>query len=294
MGTKGETKEAGDSNDKTQEVTMAMGCLDCPVCYEPLRPPIFQCGIGHVLCTTCRARLNKCPLCSRTAFDRCFCMECVVDSVAVPCLYAKNGCTKKIIYFDKKKHESVCRHRPCFCPDSGCSFTGPAAALLDHFTTHHKWPSKAFKYYEQFDLLVKPSPQVLHALDGNVFLMNMAPAEPLGHTISLVCVQPDPTDSRFGCSVVFSCFAGHHQISTLDAVRSSSLSEGLPKDFFCIVPNASGGRDGVVLRTTIDTELVLDIDDKLEDEEDNENYDKDEDDEADDSDMIDWMRKINL
>jgi len=34
MEPKGETKVDG--------VRMAMGALDCPVCYEPLGPPIFQ------------------------------------------------------------------------------------------------------------------------------------------------------------------------------------------------------------------------------------------------------------
>jgi E3 ubiquitin-protein ligase SIAH1 len=30
------------------DVSMELDILDCPVCYQPLRPPIFQ---VHVLCT---------------------------------------------------------------------------------------------------------------------------------------------------------------------------------------------------------------------------------------------------
>ncbi|KAL6637512.1 hypothetical protein ACP70R_025084 [Stipagrostis hirtigluma subsp. patula] len=284
MEKKGETKCEGGSMDKRQDVTMAMGALECPVCYEPLKPPIYQCSVGHFLCPPCRDRLSKCPMCSRTAFERSFGMERVVESIAVPCSFTKNGCDKKIAYFNKKKHETECRHGPCFCPESGCGFTGAAAALLDHVTTHHKWPSTAFKYYEQFDLKVQPGPHVLHADDGLVLLMNMALVEPWGHAVSLVCIQPDATESRYGCSVIFSCFSGQHQISTLDCVRSSSLSDGLPKDYFCVVPIPSVEVKNFVLTTTIDTEMVYNVDDELEgDHEDEESYDEDEDDETDDS-----------
>jgi len=245
--------------------------------------PILQCGVGHLICNSCCARLKKCPLCPRTAFERCYGMERVVESIEVPCCFANNGCTKKITYFNKKMHEKACRHGPCFCPEPGCGFIGPAVALANHVANHHKWPSMKFKYFEQFNLTLQPGPLVLHAPDGNVFLMNMTPVEPLGHTISLVCIQPEATDSRFGCSMVFSCFTGHHQISTLDAVRSSSLSDGMPKDFFCVVPKSRG--IAIFLRTTIDNELVYDDEDELEDEDDDdESYDEDEDEEEDSDD----------
>ncbi|KAG0548392.1 hypothetical protein BDA96_01G162900 [Sorghum bicolor] len=234
MELKGETKLEG--------VRMAMGAFDCPICYEPLMPPIYQCGVGHLICNSCCIRLNKCPLCPKSAFERCFGMERVVESIEVPCCFAENGCTKKMAYFNKKKHEKACKHGPCFCPEPGCGFSGPAAKLPDHFTDCHKWPNTAFKYYVQFGLRLQPGPHVLRAQDGTVFLMNVVAAEPLGHAISLVCVQPEATNSPFGCSKVFSCFTDHCQISTVATVRCSSLADGPPKDAFCVVPKASGGR----------------------------------------------------
>ncbi|XP_066384917.1 putative E3 ubiquitin-protein ligase SINA-like 6 [Miscanthus floridulus] len=267
MEPKGETKLDG--------VTMAMGALDCPICYEPLVPPIYQCGVGHLICNSCCIRLNKCPLCPRSAFERCFGMERVVESIEVPCCFAENGCAKKITYFNKKKHEKVCRHGPCFCPEPGCGFSGPAATLPDHFTDCHMWPNTAFKYYTQFGLRLQPGPHVLRAQDGTVFLMNVVAAEPLGHAISLVCVRPATGSSRFGCSLVFSCFTGHHQISTLDPVRCSTLADGLPKDGFCIVPKASGGVHDVVLKTNIYEVRRYDIELGDEDDEDeDESYDE--------------------
>ena len=33
---------------------------DCPICFEMMTPPtrIFQCGAGHLVCATCRPRLQ--------------------------------------------------------------------------------------------------------------------------------------------------------------------------------------------------------------------------------------------
>ncbi|GJM96020.1 hypothetical protein PR202_ga12822 [Eleusine coracana subsp. coracana] len=267
--------EAKAANIDKIGVKMEMSVLDCPVCYEPLSPPIFQCGVGHVLCSTCCTQLTKCPLCSGTAFQRCFAMERVVESVVVPCSFAKDGCAQEIAYLNKKKHEETCRYGPCFCPESGCNFTGPSTALLDHFTTH-KWPSTPFKYFMQFDLIIRPGPHVLHAQnqDGRLFLVNIEPVEPVGYTVSIVCIHPNAVESYYRCSVVFSWFMGHHQISTLDDMKCSSLSDGMPKDFFCIVPNTAGE---VVLRTTIDDSLELvDVEDERENDDEDESYDEDE------------------
>ncbi|TVU45921.1 hypothetical protein EJB05_05431, partial [Eragrostis curvula] len=270
-----ETNTEAANVDKTQGVKMELSFFDCLVCYEPLSPPILQCGLGHVLCSICRARLSKCPLCSGTVFQLCFAMERVVESVVVPCSFAKDGCAKEISYLNKKTHEKGCRYGPCFCPESGCGFIGPTPSLLNHFTTH-KWPSTPFKYNKQFDLVVRPGPHMLHAQneDGRLFIVNMEPVEPVGHTISIVCPHPNVCQSYYRCSVVFSWFTGHHQISTLEYVRCSSLSDGLPKDFFCIVPNASGE---VVLRTTIETLELIDVDDEGEEDDEDESYEEDED-----------------
>ncbi|KAF2948180.1 hypothetical protein DAI22_01g017500 [Oryza sativa Japonica Group] len=272
----------GSSADKKQGVTMGMDVLDCPVCYEPFKPPILQCSVGHFICSSCRMKLKKCPVCSRSNFERCFGMERVIESIVVPCSYAENGCTNKIHYFNKKNHEQTCSHGPCFCPDSTCGFSGPVVTLLKHFATQHKWPSTEFKYYTPFDLRVKPGAHFLQAGDGQLFVMNMVPVEPVGHGVSLICIQPNTSESSFRCNVVFSSFTGHHQISTLESVRCSSLSDGLPKNYFCIVPKSPGGGAAVLLRITIDTELVLEVEDEQDEEEDDDDYDEDE--ESDDED----------
>jgi E3 ubiquitin-protein ligase SIAH1 len=38
----GKAQRDGANNGKRLTVTMEVDTLDCPICFEPLRPPIFQ------------------------------------------------------------------------------------------------------------------------------------------------------------------------------------------------------------------------------------------------------------
>jgi hypothetical protein len=74
---------------------------------------VLQCGMGHLLCTSCRISSQECPspLCASpiTAFTRCLDMERVVEAIEAPCCFAKNGCTEKMVYFNKAKHGCTVR-----------------------------------------------------------------------------------------------------------------------------------------------------------------------------------------
>lgn len=37
--------------------------LECPVCLESVSPPAWQCCHGHLLCSGCRSRSDRCPMC---------------------------------------------------------------------------------------------------------------------------------------------------------------------------------------------------------------------------------------
>ncbi|CAN6358568.1 unnamed protein product [Urochloa humidicola] len=119
--------------------------LDCGVCYLPLKPPIFQCAVGHVVCSLCRDKLKdsrKCHVCRGTTggFRRCHAMERLVESSRVSCPNAAYGCTTRPPYHDQKGHHQLCLHAPCQCPSETCSFIGSVEALLDHFASVHGWP----------------------------------------------------------------------------------------------------------------------------------------------------------
>nr|CDM80851.1 unnamed protein product [Triticum aestivum] len=127
----------------------------------------------------------------------------------------------------------------------------------------HEWPTTRFQYYKAFDVPVKASVHVLRGgEDGHPFLLHVVPLDstPL-HGVSL----------------------GHYQASTLDTIRSTSLSDRLPTNYFLTVPKACrGGGARVVLSVTIDTEMVYGDDDELEEEnEDDESCNKEEDEDED-------------
>ena len=37
--------------------------LECPICFELSRPPVYQCPEGHIICGNCRPRVSRCPVC---------------------------------------------------------------------------------------------------------------------------------------------------------------------------------------------------------------------------------------
>ncbi|GFG33075.1 hypothetical protein Cfor_12100 [Coptotermes formosanus] len=48
--------------------------LECPVCFETVPPPAFQCGNGHVTCGRCRSRAERCPVCRVSFGPRARCL----------------------------------------------------------------------------------------------------------------------------------------------------------------------------------------------------------------------------
>ncbi|KAF7020466.1 hypothetical protein CFC21_033559 [Triticum aestivum] len=262
---------------------MGTDVFDCPICSTPLSPPIFQCSLGHFVCSACHDKLpgtdRACSMCSRPVLDRCHGVECIVGSVLLPCSYALHGCTAAILYHQKGEHEKVCLHAPCFCPENGSGFASTTEALLGRFTAKHDWPITAFKYYEPFDVPVKADVHILHGSgeevekdnDSDLFLLHIGyPDAPL-HSVSLVRVQAHAQEYGVGCSVGFSWFMGQYQVATLDFIRTSSLSNGLPKCSFCIVPEVRRGGGGPVMLS-----VTIGINTEEDEEDDNKEGDDDD------------------
>ncbi|XP_044352714.1 jacalin-related lectin 3-like [Triticum aestivum] len=86
--------------------------LDCPICFHTLRPPVFQCGAGHMVCQSCRDRLqpsSKCPACSvTTGFGRCYAVKRILRSVRVPCPNTARGCAVRTSLHEREEHEKSC------------------------------------------------------------------------------------------------------------------------------------------------------------------------------------------
>ncbi|KAL6626648.1 hypothetical protein ACP70R_030374 [Stipagrostis hirtigluma subsp. patula] len=218
------------------DVSMELDILDCPVCFNPLRPPVFQCAVGHVVCSSCRAKIpDKCHCCSlTTGYNRCYMIEHVVESIKVPCFYSNLGCTEKITYYEKEDHENVCPHAPCFCPETGCTFSGSTGMLLSHFSAVHKWHTARLTYNKAIRIRVALGSTVIQGEDGHLFLVNMV-QEPLGGVISVFCVQPHSTESNFKCRLAAACSGmGYSQVTQFQA-RSTNLFDGRPNDCFLFV-----------------------------------------------------------
>ncbi|GJN36024.1 hypothetical protein PR202_gb24847 [Eleusine coracana subsp. coracana] len=254
--------------------------LDCSVCCLPLKPPIFQCDVGHVVCSPCRDKLRgsgKCHLCGTATGDyrRCHAMERLVESIRFPYPYAVHGCTAMPAYCHKQSHRQSCPHAPCRCPGKDCGFIGSSAMLLDHFAGAHGWPcttrTRAGKTCRCSIRLSDGFNFLLTELSGDgeggdhsaaipsnkyLFLLNVARQQEVGRAISVLLVGRKPASKALKCVLTYSRrhhddsehqkFLGSHLLQSEINVGCWDLSTGLPsaKDCFqFIVPDFVLGGD---------------------------------------------------
>ncbi|XP_073057970.1 uncharacterized protein [Primulina eburnea] len=96
------------SRDSPAPVTVTLtdpDVLDCPICFEPLSPPVYQCVNGHISCPSCCVKMkNKCGTCSRPiGYNRCRAIEKVLESVEIACKNKQHGCGETINYKNMPK-----------------------------------------------------------------------------------------------------------------------------------------------------------------------------------------------
>ncbi|TVU17741.1 hypothetical protein EJB05_33792, partial [Eragrostis curvula] len=258
-------------NRRLYEADLDADALDCGVCFLPLKLPIFQCQVGHVVCSPCRDTLaaagGKCHVCGASiaggGYRRCHAMERLVESVRVPCPNAARGCTARLAYYDRHGHRLMCAHAPCHCPDEACGFTGSTEELLDHFSGVHRWPYRAHKVgdsnnTEYFEVLLQDGFNVVDLADADaaggahwyLFVFNVA-RHPLGRAISVFWIHRQAetlaTGTEMECELRYSStlrrddtkVTEHHQKSCF-RVACTDLSNGLPRPSDCfqfVVPD---------------------------------------------------------
>ena len=54
-----------DNEQPSDELREIARDLECPVCFNVAKPPIYQCEEGHIICHQCKPNLEKCPSCSK-------------------------------------------------------------------------------------------------------------------------------------------------------------------------------------------------------------------------------------
>ncbi|KAK5639294.1 hypothetical protein RI129_011786 [Pyrocoelia pectoralis] len=115
--------------------------FECPVCFEIVLPPIMQCHVGHLVCSSCRPKLSCCPTCRGTLGNiRNLAMEKVANNLMFPCKHKQTGCRVSLGLNEKAEHEEICEYRPysCPCPGASCSWQGQLEKVMGHLQHVHK------------------------------------------------------------------------------------------------------------------------------------------------------------
>jgi len=115
--------------------------FECPVCFDYVLPPIYQCQAGHLVCSVCRPKLNCCPTCRGPLGNiRNLAMEKVANTVFFPCKYSASGCATLLLHTEKTDHEETCEYRPyvCPCPGASCKWQGSLEQVMPHLMVSHK------------------------------------------------------------------------------------------------------------------------------------------------------------
>ncbi|XP_021955411.1 E3 ubiquitin-protein ligase SIAH1 [Folsomia candida] len=141
MGVKGRRSGGGGGGGGGGGTPDLASFFECPVCFDYVLPPIFQCSAGHLVCSACRPKLTCCPTCRGPLADiRNLAMEKVAGTVLFPCKYSSNGCGSLLLHTEKPDHEDACEHRPYFCPCPGtnCKWQGTLEQVMPHLLIQHK------------------------------------------------------------------------------------------------------------------------------------------------------------
>lgn len=123
-----------------------LSILECPVCFEYIIPPIYQCHNQHLLCLNCQKKQTHCPVCRvKLQNDRNLCMEKVTEYISYPCKYEGDGCNATLSVYEKENHERAClakgQHHCCLLTRGGnvsqCDWIGPYGEVDSHIRQKH-------------------------------------------------------------------------------------------------------------------------------------------------------------
>lgn len=83
--------------------------LECIVCTHIMLPPIYNCQIGHSICSQCINSVFHCPTCRATMTDsKNYVLQSIIECIQFPCKSWINGCN----FIDKihsvMEHEENC------------------------------------------------------------------------------------------------------------------------------------------------------------------------------------------
>ncbi|CAH9141923.1 unnamed protein product [Cuscuta epithymum] len=213
--------------------------LDCPICFDALTVPVFQCENGHIACSSCCTKIvNKCPSCAwPIGYNRCRAIEKLIECIKLSCRNTKYGCKESVFFSKKSGHESSCIFTPCSCPLRNCSFIGSSEQLYTHFSNRHRQSVKyiVFNCMKLISLEKNQNCLILiENTDGVIFVVNHH-TEHLGRAVNIVCISPGSSKRRFPYGIIARDGDGHVELQSF-AENIPSWSEELALRVFLMVP----------------------------------------------------------
>lgn len=119
--------------------------LECPCCLEPPIPPIKTCVTGHIICSFCRPRLTKCPICRELYTEsRNFPLESIFNACTIACKFWGRGCQQIVPGVKYLDHVKICQYR-ALC----CSHCQESISPVDQYINHLRDKHHAVGYEEE-------------------------------------------------------------------------------------------------------------------------------------------------
>ena len=118
--------------------------LECPVCFEYMRPPITVCQSGHNICYFCKPNMHSCPTCRQEFLQtRSLSLESLAQHVMFPCTNRRTGCPEVLGLDLISQHQEVCSFASYKCPfakisNACCTHYSTLDVLKIHFLKDHK------------------------------------------------------------------------------------------------------------------------------------------------------------
>ncbi|XAR51483.1 Ubiquitin--protein ligase [Bertholletia excelsa] len=241
---------AGSHEERSISVTLTNpDVLDCPVCAEPLKIPVFQCDNGHLSCSSCSLKLrNKCPTCYwPIGCNRCWPIEKVIESVKVPCPNMSYGCKEMVSYSKKLDHAALCKYAGCACPIQDCGFGGSSHQLFMHFSSKHQEAAGRFGYNCPFPIVLEVRQKYLILVeqsDGVIFILNNR-VDAYGNMVDVISIGPSSSKRGFSYDLVARSGATSLKLQSVTEMMPS-WSPDPPLKKFLLVPSDFVGSGGLL------------------------------------------------
>lgn len=105
-----ETHQPAQILQQTSDVALASR-LKCPICFNYLCTPIYNCDSGHSMCSNCKRNMRNCGFCRAVIGDsRNYALEEISETTELPCDYADQGCRYIGLVKNLRNHLVNCRY----------------------------------------------------------------------------------------------------------------------------------------------------------------------------------------